>query len=337
VLAIDERADRAGVPALASRDLGRFADRGFRAVCLLAAIAVLVVLGLIVVSTTAGAWPALRHEGLGFVLRDDWIPNDPDGPTGPLTPRYGAAAFVFGTLVVSAVALVLAVPLSIGIALFVTELAPRRLRRVVVTLVDLLAAVPSVVYGLWGILVLAPRVDGAYRWVHDRVDGVPVLGSLLGVPAGSGRTFTTAGIVLAVMITPIITSITREVFLTVPTVEKHGALALGATRWEMIRGAVLPHSFGGVVGAVLLGLGRAMGETIAVALTIGAATQITSNLFASGNAMPAVIVQQFGESTGEFRSALIGLGVVLFAITVLVNLSARAVVARADVRLKGAS
>jgi phosphate transport system permease protein len=184
--------------------------------------------------------------------------------------------------------------------------------------------------------VVAPNIEGVYERIHDAVDGIPVLGSLLGVPVGSGRSFMTAGIILAIMIVPIITTISREVFLTVPAAEKQGALALGATRWEMIKGAVFPHSFGGVVGAVMLGLGRAMGETIAVALTIGAATQITSNLFATVNAMPAVIVQQFGESSGDFRSALIGLGVVLFVITVAVNLLARVVVARAELRLKGA-
>jgi phosphate transport system permease protein len=193
-----------------------------------------------------------------------------------------------------------------------------------------------VVYGLWGILVVAPNISGLYDTIHDAVGSVPLIGDLLGVPVSSGRNFMTAGLILAIMITPIITSIGREVFVTVPEAEKHAALALGATRWEMIRGAVLPHSFGGLVGAVMLGLGRALGETIAVALTIGASTQVVANLFNSGNAMPSVIVQQFGESSGTFRSALIGLGVLLFVITVLVNVLARLVVQRAEVRLRGA-
>jgi phosphate transport system permease protein len=321
---------------LDSTGRGVVADRLYQTVCIAAGAAVLVILGLILIYTTKQALPAFRREGLGFVFRDNWVPNDPDGPDGPQTAHFGAWAFVYGTLIVSAIALLFAIPIAIGIALFITEQAPRRLRGPVVSVIDLLAAVPSVVYGLWGILVVAPNIEGLYGSIHDLVGRVPVFGRLLGVPVSSGRSFMTAGLIVAIMITPIITSITREVFWTVPTDDKNGALALGATRWEMIRGVVFPHSFGGVVGATMLGLGRAMGETIAVALTIGAATQITPNLFQSGNAMPAVIVQQFGESSGDFQAALIGLGVVLFGITVLVNLLARVVVSRAEHRLKGA-
>src|SRR5262249_48815281 len=162
------------------------------------------------------------------------------------------------------IALIVAVPISVGIALFLTELAPRRLRGPVVTVIDLLAAVPSVVFGLWGVLVVAPALAPIYDGIHKPLAGVPVLGSVFGQPTSNGRSFMTAGLILAIMIIPIITSITREVFATVPDAEKHAAYALGATRWEMIKGAVFPHSFGGVVGAVMLGLGRAMGETIAV-------------------------------------------------------------------------
>ncbi len=321
--------------SLAPTGRGALADRSFQTLCVAAGAAVLVILALILITTTNHALPAFRREGLGFVFHNNWVPNDPDGPSGPRTPHFGAWAFVYGTLVVSAIGLVFAVPVSIGIALFITEQAPRRLRQPVVAVIDLLAAVPSVVYALWGILVVAPNIQGLYKSIHDLVDGVPWVGGLLGAPVSSGRSFMTAGLIVAIMITPIITSITREVFLTVPTADKHGALALGATRWEMIKGVVFPHSFGGVVGAVMLGLGRALGETIAVALTIGAATQVTRDLFKSGNAMPAVIVQQFGESSGDFQAALIGLGVVLFAITVVVNLLARLVVSRAERRLKG--
>jgi phosphate ABC transporter permease subunit PstA/phosphate ABC transporter permease protein PstC len=291
--------------------------------CLAAGLAVLAILALILVTTTNEAWPALRDSGIGFFTDNNWIPNDPDGPTGPRTAEFGALAFVYGTFVVSAVALLIAVPLSIGIALFTTELASRRLRGPIVTVIDLLAAIPSVVFGLWGLFVVAPGMEPLYDWVHERVDGIPILGSLLGAPVSSGKSFMTAGVILAIMITPIITSIAREVFDTVPEEEKHAALALGATRWEMIKGAVFPHSFGGLVGAVMLGLGRAMGETIAVALTVGASVQIVANLFQAGDAMPAVIVRNFGESSGTYRAALIGLGVVLFAMTVAVNLLAR--------------
>jgi phosphate transport system permease protein len=237
----------------------------------------------------------------------------------------------------SLIALLIGVPISIGIALFLTELAPRRLRGSAVMVVDMLAAIPSVVFGLWGVLVLAPLLVPVYRWIHDVFAPVPGLKSIFGEPVGTGRSFMTAGIILAIMIIPIVTSISREVMSTVPQANKDAAFALGATQWEMITGAVFPHSFGGLVGAVMLGLGRAMGETIAVSLVIGGATNITPNVFAGGNSMAAVIVQQFGESTGTFTAALIGLGVVLFALTVVINVAARVVVRRAEIRVQGAA
>jgi phosphate transport system permease protein len=320
--------------ALTARDRGALGDHLFRWLALAAGLTVLAILALIAFSTTQQAWPALRQAGIHFITSDQWIPNDVDG-SGPLKPSFGALAYIFGTAVVAVISLVLAVPVSLGIALFVTEVAPRRLRGFVVTLLDLLAAIPSVVFGLWGLAVLAPNIVGFYGWLHRVFEPVPLLGTLFG-PDANGRSFMTAGIILAIMVTPITTSIMREVLLTVPRTDRDGALALGATRWEMIRGVVLPHSFGGLTGGVMLGLGRAMGETIAVALTIGASAQITGNLFKPGNAMPAAIVDQFGEATGDFRSALIALGVVLFVITILINVTARAVVSRAERRLQGA-
>jgi phosphate transport system permease protein len=329
-------ATRPEAASLTQKGGGRLSDRSFSAVALVSGLLVLAILGLILYTTVKAALPAFRQEGLGFLTSKTWIANDPDGPEGPLGPQFGALAFIFGTLVVALVSLLFAVPIAMGIALFLTELAPRRLRAWVVTVIDLLAAVPSVVIGLWGILVLAPFLVPIYDWIHDRVDGVPVLQSVFGVPVSTGRSFMTAGIIVAIMIIPIITSISREVFATVPTAEKHAALALGATRWEMIRGVVFPHSFGGVVGAVMLGLGRAMGETIAVALLIGASIQIVPNVFASGDALPSVIVRNWGESSGVYQAALVGCAVVLFVITVLINYIARIVVKRAETRLKGA-
>jgi phosphate transport system permease protein len=183
--------------------------------------------------------------------------------------------------------------------------------------------------------VLAPWLVPGFRGAHDFLDGIPLLGSLFG-PVQSGQSFLTAGIIVAIMIVPIITSITREVFATVPTADKQAALALGATRWEMIRGAVLPHSFGGMVGAVILGLGRAMGETIAVSLVIGASTQISANLFASGNTLAAKIAQNWGDpDIPPGRSALVALGVILFVMTIIVNYVARLIVRRAEIRMKG--
>jgi phosphate transport system permease protein len=285
---------------------------------------VLVVLGLILVSTSKEALPAFRQEGLRFLTSDQWIPSQ---------DRFGALAFIYGTLVVSAIALVIAVPVSIGLALFITEVAPRRLRTPVVYLIDLLAAIPSVVYGLWGILVFGPAIAHQYDHVSRAFDGIPVLGTLFN--GNSQRSFMTAGIILAVMITPIVTSITKEVFATVPRDQKEAALGLGATRFEMIRGAVFPYSRTGLVGAVMLGLGRAMGETIAVALVIGSSPAITAHLFSRGDAMAAVVANEFGEASGTHRAALIGLGVVLFIMTVLVNLLARQVAGRAERRLSG--
>ncbi len=202
-------------------------------------------------------------------------------------------------------------------------------------MLDLLAAVPSVVYGLWGVLVFAPWVQPIYQHIADACKGIPVLDSIFGGTA-SGPSYMTAGIILAIMIIPIVTSLSREVIVTVPASQREAAYGMGATRWEMIRHAVLPWSRGGVVGAVMLGLGRAMGETIAVALVVGSAIQITSHVFLPGYSIAAVIANTFGSAEDVGRSALIGLGVVLFVITILVNVAARSVVTRFDRRAQGA-
>jgi phosphate transport system permease protein len=322
----------AEVPVTQPRDVeellkrrGGAADRAFSVVTLLAGLSVLVVLVLIAYATTHEAWPILHHKFFEFLFTRRWAPND---------DRFGSLAFLYGTVVTSVIALVFAVPLSIGIALFITEVAPRRVRQWVVYVLDLLAVVPSVVFGLWGVLVLAKPIGTFYDHVGDVLGPVPVVGRLFDGPA-NGRSLFTAGIVLALMIVPIITSLTRAVLETTPAGEKEAAIALGATRWEMIRGAVIPHSKGGIVGAVTLGLGRAMGETIAAALVIGSNPQITAKLFQGGYSMPSVIANEFGESSGLWRAALIGLGVVLFALTIVVNLTARAVVGRSIKRSRG--
>ena len=304
---------------------GLLADKVFRTVSLAAGALVLAILAGILVSTTNKAWPVLQSEGLHYLtgLKFDQT-ND----------VFGAKSYIFGTLVVSFIAVLIAVPVSLGIALFVTELAPQRLRFWITTVIDLLAAVPSVVFGLWGFLVLRPHLNDIYGSIHDAVKDIPVLKTIFGPPAG-GQSFMTAGLIVALMITPIITSITREVFNTVPRNDKDGALALGATRWEMISGVVFPHSTGGVVGAVMLGLGRAMGETIAIALVIGANPQITSNVFAPGEAMPSVIVRNLPESSGDFQAALIGLGALLIVLTLLINIAARSMVTRINLRTQG--
>jgi len=278
----------------------QYADRAFGKLAIGAAALVLLILGMIALTMTRRAWPAF---GTDFFTSTRWSAAD---------AVFGALPFVFGTLYTAAIAIAIAVPISLGVALFITQVAPPWLKKPMVYMMDLLAVVPSVVFGLWGVLVLSQH-------------------------GGLSRSFLTAGIILAIMIIPIITSLSREVIETTPASEKEAALALGATRWEMIGASVLPHSKGGLVGAVMLGLGRAMGETIAAALVIGSALgQITLNPFASGNSMPAVIANEWGEADEPHKAALIALAVTLFVITIAVNLIATTIVQRSMKRSRGA-
>jgi phosphate transport system permease protein len=299
-------------------------DRGFQVLALAAGLLVLVILVGIAATTSDQATSWFSTEGTR-IFSNNWNPPS----------QFGALPFIYGTAITAVIALVLAVPVSVGIALLLTEVVPRRWARPIVYVVDLLAVVPSVVWGLWGILVFAPWLQGIYTSIASGVKGIPVLDNLFGQPV-SGASFFTCGIILAFMITPIVTSLSREVIATVPTIDKEGAYALGATRLEVITGAVWPHSQGGVVGAVLLGLGRAMGETIAAALVIGSSPEITSRLFATGYNMPAVIANQFPDATGVWRAALMGIGVILFAFTIIINVIARGVVERNARRKRGA-
>jgi phosphate transport system permease protein len=302
-------------------------DRIFRFSTLGAGALILIVLVLIAWTISGKSLPVFRSEGIHFFTERRWAPNN---------EVYGALSFIFGTGVTALIAVIISVPVSIGIALFTTQIAPTWLKKWLVSLTDLVAVVPSVVFGLWGIIFLAPKLVGFFKMISGWFDGWPVLGDIFG-RVGAGRTFMTAGLILSVMITPIITSIAREVIETCPQTDRDGALALGATRWEMITGAVLPHSMSGIVGAVMLGLGRAMGETIAVALVIGSSPTITANLFSSGDSLPSVIAFQWGEATSEVkRSALIAMGLTLFILTIVVNLTATAVVNRATRRVQGA-
>jgi phosphate transport system permease protein len=319
VSTLTQQAGPAGVagPAHPLKQRRPLGDRTFQIVALACGLLVLVILVLIAFSTTQQAEPWFKAEGLK-IFTNDW---------NPATNKFGALAFIYGTALTAAIAVIMAVPVSVGIALLLTEVVPYRWARPIVYVIDLLAVVPSVVWGLWGILVFAPWIGKIYANIGTAVTGIPVLDNLFGPPT-SGASFFTAGVILAFMITPIVTSLSREVIATVPTIDKEGAYALGATRLEMITGAVWPHSKGGITGAVLLGLGRAMGETIAAALVIGSSATITSHLFAPGDSMPAVIANQFGEASGVFRAALIGLGVLLFAFTIIINIIARLIVGR---------
>lgn len=283
------------------RGKGHGADLAFRGIAIGAGALVLVILGLITIVMARRAAPVLGEMGSSFFTSKTWSPPD---------SLYGALSFIWGTVFTAAIAIALAVPVSLGVALFVTDVAPPWLRKPMIYMMDLLAVVPSVVFGLWGVLVLSQHF-------------------------GLGRSFLTAGIILGIMIIPIITSLSREVIETTPASDKEAALALGATRWEMIRAAVLPHSKGGIVGAVMLGLGRAMGETIAAALVIGSAAQISANPFAPGNSMPAVIANEWGEAGELHKSGLIALAVALFVITIVVNLVATWIVQRSMTRSRG--
>jgi phosphate transport system permease protein len=303
-----------------------FGDRAFQVLALASGLLVLIILVLIAVTMSQQSTSWFTTAGWSGIFSTDWDPaND----------KFGAMAFVYGTVITSIIAVVIAFPVSVGVALLLTEVVPRKWSRPIVYVIDLLAVVPSVVWGLWGFIEFAPWLQHIYTSIASGVAGIPVLDNLFGQPV-SGESFFTAGIILAVMITPIVTSLSREVIATVPTTDKEGAYALGATRWEMIRGAVWPHSQTGIVGSVLLGLGRAMGETIAAALVIGSSATVTSHLFAPGYSMAAVIANQFGESSGVFRSALIGMGVLLFLLTIIVNLTARSIVEWNARRMRGA-
>ncbi len=301
-------------------------DRGFQLLALAAGVLVLVILVLITITTAQQSETWFSTAGFKGIFQVQF-----DGQT-----HFGVMGVLFGTVISSVIGIIVAVPVSVGIALLLTQVVPPRWARPFVYLIDLLAVVPSVVWGLWGIIVLVPFLQKIYLDIASGLNGIPVLDALFGGPNVTGASFFTAGLILAIMITPIITSLSREVIATVPDIDKEGAYALGATRWEMIRGAVWPHSQGGVVGAVLVGFGRAMGETIAVALVIGASIEVTPHLFYSGQSIAAIIALQFGEATGgEFRAGLIGLGLFLFVLTIGVNLVARWFVERSARRARG--
>jgi phosphate transport system permease protein len=309
------------IPATALRGKRNLADRIgdplLKWLSALAALLALAALGGIVYEVFHLAQPAISQFGIGFVTKNDW---------NPVTNSFGAAPFIYGTAVTSVIAVLIAGPLSIAIALYLTELAPGRLRRPVATLVDLLAAIPSVILGLWGILVLGP-------FLKDTVE--PALKSAFGfLPIFSGDPSAfgmfNAALILTIMATPIITSVTREVFETVPGELKEGSYALGATRWEMVKQVVLPYSRAGIIGGVILGLGRAIGEAIAVAQVIGGATGIHASLFHPADTLAARIVNQFqGAATNLQKASLYYLAAILLVFAIVVNVIARLIVQRA--------
>ena len=293
-------------------------DQVFQILITAFAVSIPLLLVLIAVSILVAAWPTLSTTGFAFLTGSKW-----DVVTG----EFGAAPAIFGTVVSSALALVIATPLALGVSIFLSEIAPRWLRQPVGFLIDLLAAIPSVVYGLWGIFVLIPLLrDPVVPFIQDtlRLRSTPFFSG-----PNYGYSMFAAGIILAIMILPFIAAVTREVLLAVPRSQRDAALALGATRWEMIRDAVIPYARSGIIGGIILGLGRALGETMAVTMLIGNRPEISASLFAPGYTMASLIANQFSEATSDAHiSALMAVGAVLFGVTLIVNAFARYLVWR---------
>ena len=299
-------------------------DRVYRWVTTLAALMIPALLGLVAVEIFRAGWPAFQAAGVSFFTSSRWDPT---------RGIFGAAPAIYGTLVSSAIALVIATPLAVGAAIFLSELAPRWMAQPIGFLMDLLAAIPSVVYGLWGIFVLEPLIRSTVApFLQDtlHLGDVPIFA---GVSYGPGMM--AAGVILAIMILPYISAVTREVLLAVPRSQREAALALGATKWEMIRDAVIPGARSGIVGGIVLGLGRALGETMAVTMVIGNAPKISASLFSSGYTMASIIANEFSEAVSDAHlSALMAVGASLMVITLLVNVIARWLVSRVGANVK---
>jgi phosphate transport system permease protein len=292
---------------------GGLGDRIYRVVITGFALGVPILLVLIGLEVASAGWPALRTFGVGFLTSSTW---------DPVAGQYGAAPAIVGTLVTSLLALVIATPLALGVAIFLSEFAPAWLRTPVAFLVDLLAAIPSVVYGLWGIFVLVPLLQQhVMPFIRDTLH----LGALpLFAGPAYGPSILAAGLVLAIMVLPYIAAVSREVLLAVPRSQREAAMALGATRWEAISGAVVPYARSGIIGGIILGLGRAIGETMAVTMVVGNRHELSASLFSPGYTMASLIANEFAEaSQDQHLSALMAVGLVLFVVTLIVNGVAR--------------
>ncbi len=313
------------VPLTAGRE--SIADKTFAGVSAFSASLILLILAAVAAFLLTEAWPAITDTSGALAAKVEWL-NPEKGETLVSTIGY----LVFGTILISTLALLIATPLSIGIALFISHYAPRRLAAGLGYLIDLLAAIPSVVYGLWGSIVLLPVLKPFYTWLGTYLGWFPLFApdSVTGEVSATGRVALSAAIVLAIMIIPIITAISREVFLQTPKLHEEAALAMGATRWEMIRMAVLPFGRSGIIGATMLGLGRALGETMAVYMIISGGLTYSFGVIQSGkhNTIAAYIATQFPEANSSGVSALIAMGLALFIITLVVNMLARWIVSR---------
>jgi phosphate transport system permease protein len=317
-------------PSVAARareaTVQRFAstDALFRTLTRAAAILVLLILGGVAISLVVGSWPALSTFGAAFLVTESW---------NPVTEKFGALAPIYGTVVTAALSIVIAVPIGIGIAVFLTELCPRSLRRPIAIAIELLAGIPSIIYGIWGLFVFAPFLQTTIQpFIINLFHGVPGLNSLFaGPPYGIG--LLTSALILTIMILPFISSITKDVFETVPPVLKESAYGIGCTTWEVTRRVVIPYTRIGIMGGVMLALGRALGETMAVTFVIGNAHRISASLFAPSTTISATIANEFTEADGElYTSSLIALGLILFIITFLILAAARYMLMRIERR-----
>jgi phosphate transport system permease protein len=321
--------DAAAIGAVPTRakmlDRLRWRDALFHQITRAAAVGVLILLGAVIFSLILGSLPAFRAFGFSFLIEERW---------NPVTEKFGALAPIYGTIITSFLAMLIAVPIGLFISVFLTELCPPWLRRPIGIAIELLAGIPSIIYGIWGLFVFAPFLQQTLQPFLILVFGpVPVLSSLFaGPPYGIG--ILTAGLILAIMVLPFITSISREVFEAVPPVLKEAAYGVGCTTWEVVRYVVLPYTRVGVIGGVMLGLGRALGETMAVTFVIGNAHRISASILAPGTTISATIANEFTEAVGDlYTSALIALGLILFGITFIVLAAARYMLLRIERRI----
>jgi phosphate transport system permease protein len=305
-----ETMDQAELAAHGKATRSLIEDRIFYGMTLASAIFVVVMLLGVMASLIIGAWPALSKFGLGFIWTERW---------SPVKEIFGALTPIYGTVVTSIIAMIIGIPVSFGIAIFLTEICPQRLRRPIGTAIELLAGIPSIIYGLWGFFFLAPFLQTTIQpFLINTIGNVPVIGLLFGgAPYGIG--LLTAGIILAIMVLPFITSITRDVFQTVPVLLRESSYGMGMTTWEVVRHIVIPYTRVGLVGGIMLGLGRALGETMAVTFVIGNSHNISASLLAPSTTISATIANEFTEATSDlYTSSLIALGLVLFVITFVV-------------------
>jgi phosphate transport system permease protein len=322
----DRMAISAGAPSRTRvLDRLRLGDAVFRNLTRAAAIGVLLLLSGVIVSLIEGSIPAIKAFGFGFLISQRW---------NPVTENFGALPAIYGTIVTSFIAMLIAVPVGLMIAFFLTELCPQWLRRPIGTAIELLAGIPSIIYGIWGLFIFAPFLQATLQpFLIDTLGNAPLLGSLFaGPPYGIGML--TSGLILAIMVLPFVTAITRDVFEAVPGVLKEAAYGLGCTRWEVVRNVVLPYTRVGVLGGIMLGLGRALGETMAVTFVIGNAHRISASVLAPGTTISATIANEFNEAVGDlYTSALIELGLILFVITFIVLAIARYMLMRIERRI----